>query len=296
MGIDSFSGLLNNARYLWPGNAYCLLSETVRLGYFRLSGVDANTRASGEAEPADRRIGPWNGTLLIGHRSIMRRGKFSRDSRGGGRQGGNGGGRRGGRGGRRGDRRGGRRFERASAQSGNQRERIAIESGHLVFIDQFMLANPQFIGRLAQLSDDDADGKDNLVKDYSGEVVDLEPGTYRIERDPYAFSIVIHRDGDAPQGEGLSRDTTDRIGQVFVDTRCLAMVDRELLDDRELLEKYQQLWFSGQDKACRDLLRDNGGAVRYGFQRYGDELGIFRMPDSDVVCLWPDVAEETQAQ
>lgn len=68
------------------------------------------------------------------------------------------------------------------------------------------------------------------------------------------------------------------------------MVDRELLDDSELLDKYQHLWFSGQDKACRDLLRDNGGAVRYGFQRFGDELGIYVLPDADVVCLWPDVA------
>ena len=69
------------------------------------------------------------------------------------------------------------------------------------------------------------------------------------------------------------------------------MIDRELLDDIALLEKYQQLWFGGQDKACRDLLRDNGGAVRYGFHRQGDELGIYSVAGEDIICLWSDVFE-----
>ncbi len=216
----------------------------------------------------------------------MRRERFSR-GRGGGGRGGNSRGRRSGGRGRYSGR--GRRNERASAESGNRRERIAIESGHLVFIDQFMLANPQFISRLHELPDDQPELKDQLVRDFGGTVVDLEPGTYRIERDPFALSIIVHPEGFNPKDEQLSKDTTTQMGQVYVDTRCLAMVDRELLDDSELLDKYQHLWFSGQDKACRDLLRDNGGAVRYGFQRFGDELGIYVLPDSDVVCLWPDV-------
>ena len=78
---------------------------------------------------------------------------------------------------------------------------------------------------------------------------------------------------------------------MLIDTRCVAMVDRELLDDGNLLQKYQQLWFGGQDKACRDLLRDNGGAVRYGFHRQGDDLGIYSVEDEDVICLWSDVFE-----
>ena len=220
----------------------------------------------------------------------MRRERFSRGGRGGGGgRGGNSRGRRSGGGrGRYGGR--GRRNERASAESGNRRERIAIESGHLVFIDQFMLANPQFIAKLHELPDDQPELKDQLVRDFGGTVVDLEPGTYRIERDPFALSIIVHPEGFNPKEEPLSKDSTTPIGQVYIDTRCLAMVDRELLDDSELLDKYQHLWFSGQDKACRDLLRDNGGAVRYGFQRFGDELGIYTLADADVVCLWPDVA------
>jgi hypothetical protein len=177
---------------------------------------------------------------------------------------------------------------RAAAHSGNRRERISVESGHLVLIDQFMLANPQFIDEFMDRIDQDGKAKDELIMEFGGTVVELTPGTYRIERDPYAYTIVIHPEGDAPETKELPEIATKNTGTVFVDTRCLAMVDRELLDDGGLLDKYSQLWASGQEKACRDLLRDNGGAVRYGFRRYGDELGVHQVPKRDIVCLWPD--------
>ena len=225
----------------------------------------------------------------------------------GGRGGGGGGGRggkrhgRGGGGGRGGHHRGGRgrrqRNPRQAAEGGNQRERISVESGYLVLIDQFMLANPQFVERLEQLVDEGPEKKDELIKTYGGTVVELEPGTYRIERDPFQYLIIVHPEGDSiASPTEMTSKATNRQGEVFVDTRCLAMIDRELLDDADLLDKYQQLWFSGQDKACRDLLRDNGGAVRYGFQRFGDELGVYAVPDEDIVCLWPDVAEGAPAE
>jgi len=154
-----------------------------------------------------------------------------------------------------------------------------------------MLANPQFIDMLAGVMDEDASRKDEVIRLFGGTVVNINPDRYRIERDPYAYSIVIHPEGQVPEGGEITKAATEGHGHVFVDTRCLAMIDRELLDDRSLLEKYQQLWFSGQDKACRDLVRDNGGAVRYGFSRYGDELGVYTVPQQDVVALWPDVAE-----
>ena len=192
----------------------------------------------------------------------------------------------GGRGGQR-----GRRDPRAAATSGNKRERIAIESGFLVLIDQFMLANPQFVDRLLEIIDEEPEVKDELIRKYGGAVIELGVGTYRIKRDPYAYTIVVHRDDVPDSKEELMEQATEGAGSVYIDTRCLAMIDRELLDDSVLLEKYQQLWFSGHEKACRDLIRDNGGAVRYGFRRFGDELGVYLIPDQDVVCLWPDVAE-----
>ena len=191
----------------------------------------------------------------------------------------------------------GRRHPRQSAESGNQRERIAIESGDLVLIDQFMLANPQFIEKISAALDESADVKSDLIKEYGGTVITVTCGTYRIERDPFAYTIIVH-----PEEESLEaapevvKEATDNIGEINVDTRCLAMLDRELLDDKSLLERYQQLWFSGQDKACRDLLRDNGGAVRYGFRRDGDELGIFQVPGADIICLWPKNIESLKAE
>jgi len=203
---------------------------------------------------------------------------------------------RGGGSGRYNNRRSSRAPRHASFDSGNQRERIAVESGHLVMIDQFMFANPQFLEKLSKIVDEDPTMKDDLVKDYGGVVVQVEPGTYRIERDPYAPSIVVHPEGYKPNVKDLPDKGSNNQGHVYIDTRCLAMVDRELLDDTILLEKYQQLWFSGQDKACRDLLRDNGGAVRYGFGRLGDELGVYLSEDDGIVCLWPDVSEEVPAE
>ncbi|MCB0311376.1 MAG: hypothetical protein KDD42_09075 [Bdellovibrionales bacterium] len=244
---------------------------------------------------------------MRGNRGFRGRGGSSRNGggRGPGRGGRSGGRSRGGRGSRSGGGRGrhaggrGRQSSRAprhGAESGNKRERIAIESGHLVLIDQFMLANPQFIQRLREIMDEDPSAKNDLIKQYGGTVVELSPDRYRIERDPYAFSIVIHPDGSEFEASDISRDASDGQGYVLVDTRCLAMIDRELLDDSSLLEKYSSLWASGQDKACRDLLRDNGGAVRYGFSPVGDELGVFCIPEQDVVALFPDVGEQFEEQ
>ncbi len=239
-----------------------------------------------------------------GHRGGGGRGRGGSGRGGGGGRGGRrgggsfhrGGGGGGGRGGR-GRGRGGRgRNLRQSSDSGNLRERIAIESGALVLIDQFMLANPQFIEKFVKIIDESAEVKEDLIKSYGGSVVQLEPGTYRIDRDPFAFSIIIRPEGAEIDGRALTKENTKESGHVFVDTRCVAMVDRELLDDTSLLEKYQGLWFGGQDKACRDLLRDNGGAVRYGFNRYGDELSIYVVPGENVVCLWPDVIEPVAAE
>lgn len=235
----------------------------------------------------------------------MRRGNQRRSGGRGGNGGGGGGrggrGRHGGGGNGRGrSSRQSRRNPRQSAESGNQRERIAIESGDLVLIDQFMLANPQFIEKITAALDEAPEVKNDIIADYGGKVISIGRGTYRIERDPFAFTIVVHPEGQNVENNEITKDATETLGHIFIDTRCLAMVDRELLDDSSLLEKYQQLWFAGEDKACRDLLRDNGGAVRYGFKRDGDELGIYQVPGEDIICLYPDVvdapSESTEVQ
>ncbi|MGI6680475.1 MAG: hypothetical protein ACOX3T_03160 [Bdellovibrionota bacterium] len=184
----------------------------------------------------------------------------------------------------------GRRGDANQADAGNKRERIAVESGALVLIDQFMLANPQFIQKMLDNIDEDVVVKDKIVRDYGGEVIDIAPDTYGIQRDPYALSIIIHPSNIKVDKNALSKEE-NAIGNVFVDTRCIAMVDRELLDDNSLLKKYQELWEKGEDKACRDLLRDNGGAVRYGFCRYGDEFNVYVNEENNIVSLLPGAKE-----
>lgn len=223
-----------------------------------------------------------------------------RGGRGGGRGGRDGGGRgRGGRGGRGFGRGGGHNRRRSrdlrdASISGNQRERIAVESGNLVLIDQFMLANPQFIEKMTQNPDADMAERNEYIKKFGGATVALEPGTYRIDRDPFAYTIVIHPEELEFDLQELKQRAGDCLGKVFIDTRCIAMFDRELLDDADLLHKYQDLWFKEEEKACRDLLRDNGGAVRYGFQRYGEELSVHVLTEENIVCVWP-AADAKQA-
>ncbi|HMO01418.1 MAG TPA: hypothetical protein PKD37_04665 [Oligoflexia bacterium] len=237
------------------------------------------------------------------------RGNRRDSSRGGGRysrRGGGGGGRsqhsrgggsrRGSRGGRYGrgggySRRGseGNRDPRMVSDSGNKKERVTIESGNLVLIDQYMLANGDFLSKLDSLIDSDPTLKDNLVRDYGGLTVKLGTGTFRIERDPFAFSILLYpEEADMRIQQSTEENNGDKIGELFLDTRCIVMIDRELLDDSSLLRRYQELWQSGQDKACRDLLRDNGGAVRYGFTRLAENLGVYLDRERNVVSIWSD--------
>ena len=118
--------------------------------------------------------------------------------------------------------------------------------------------------------------------------------SYRILRNPYSNRIVIHDSKhEEVDFEEVIANVSEPIGDILIDTRCLAMIDRELLDDTDLLEKYQQLWFSDKDKACRDLLRDNGGAVRYGFQRFGDELEVYHLASDNTICLTAKEKEQT---
>jgi hypothetical protein len=174
-----------------------------------------------------------------------------------------------------------------SFDSGNQRERITVESGQMVLIDQFMLANPEFTKEINRVIDGSQEEKNAVIKEFGGYLIELKPGVYRIDRNPYNMTIFVHLDTIPFKRDDYKIDEAESIGNVYIDTRCVAMIDRELLDDLGLLEKYQQLWFEEQTKACRDLLRDNGCAVRYGFSKSNDDLSIKLFNNTNVICLVP---------
>lgn len=207
----------------------------------------------------------------------------------------------------------------AGAQTG--RERVEVESGRVVIIDQFMLANRQFLDRVDNLEQGNADPAAQTLRDiaamYGGCVLELASGTYEVFRDPEQSIIAMslravaeqpaEDDDSADQREDSpqqafdfqkildSRHNLAPLHHVFIDTRCLAIIDARFFSDRENVDRYKSLRSGGRDKQARDMLRELGGAVRYGFNKYGDELGVFKIcgenGDPDVIALWPDLSE-----
>lgn len=182
-------------------------------------------------------------------------------------------------------------------------EPMEISGGQVVFIDQFMVENRQFRGELREfrVAGQSRENINQLIADYGGAVVDLEPGRYSVARDPLRRVISVfssngssdHRDSpdDSMHGEQVindlleNKDSLKQAGRVFVDTRCLVCIDLELIEDQNLMSRFAMLRRRGNDKPARDLLREHGAAVRYGFDRYGDQLKVLVEPSTGQVLL-----------
>lgn len=182
----------------------------------------------------------------------------------------------------------------AGAQ-GNGRERLDISSGQVLVIDQFMLGNEQFLSRVRGKNLQDAANEVRAaVQMYGGCVVDLDSGEYEVFRDPEQAVMAIQPVAEEPLSlEDLleHKGTVSAADRVFVDTRCVVFVDAGILQDEQRLSTYKSFREQGDEKSARDFIRQNGGAVRYGFNRFGDELGVFRVPNTQVVAFWPDVVD-----
>ncbi len=189
-----------------------------------------------------------------------------------------------------------------------QLEKLNVSSGRVLIIDQFMLANGQLLDalpavgagedRAAWAAANAAEIRASAAK-YGGELVEAANGSWGVLRDPGESLFILGRldAGDDPQLEAAREATLDArgnasaVGRVFIDTRCVVFVDASILADRDFLAEYRTLRQSRQDKAARDMLRNHGAAVRYGFNREGDELGVFRIAGGEQIALWPDVVE-----
>lgn len=205
---------------------------------------------------------------------------------------------------------------RGPRPSGKQSERLQVPSGYLLVIDQFMLSNDQFLNRLPSPPSGAPSGADTVswvraqdrelksaAHAYGGCVVEVGSPAWEVFREPQQQLFVLApANEESPPAEGEPgydaellaecRGNAAAVARVFVDTRCVVFVDAALLANRRVLDEYQQLRRSGNDKAARDLLRQQGGAVRYGFNREGDELGVFPLDGGRHFALWPDVIEE----
>lgn len=195
---------------------------------------------------------------------------------------------------------------RPDSSGPNTRERLEVSSGFFVAIDQFMLGNEQFLSQLEQSGGSGNDVRavkellSPVVKKFGGSLIATPAKKLSVQRDPYKTLIYLVPVDETeidpatipPVDTVLNaRESARCCGRVFVDTRCIVFLDARFLLERDLLIEYQTLRRRGEDKRARDLIRENGGAVRYGFQKYGDELGVFDIPDLKVTALWPDVIE-----
>lgn len=166
-------------------------------------------------------------------------------------------------------------------------ENLEISSGKLLIIDQFMLANEQFIKPIVGSSEHIL----SQALKFGGELEELKPGQYFVLRDPARKMILLTQDKNEPDElfeKALGQlEKINPEKKVFVDTRCLVFCDANIVNNSDLIEKYSSLRKKGKEKPARDLLRQSGAAVRYGFNSHGDELAVANL--GDAIVLWPDV-------
>lgn len=156
-----------------------------------------------------------------------------------------------------------------------------------------MLANPQLIAAIesgAEVAE--------VVSRYGGAVFEFPNGEYCVFRDPQLQLVAIGTERCpecTDEDEGLGRvievfgPSAQSNSKVRIDTRCLAISDAGILKNKTLLEEFAKLRREDKEKQARDLLRSNGAAVRYGFNKLGDELTLFaRSKPSPIAAMWPE--------
>ena len=183
-------------------------------------------------------------------------------------------------------------YEKQQLFKTGEGEKLELKGNTIIGIDQFMLSNPQFRSLLNDLNDKDQ--IKGAVESYGGFCCEMPSGKYKVFRDPYQMVIAL-----APFEEGNEagpdfdaiideHESMQQIGRVCIDTRCIVLIDKDLLFNKELLTRYAVLRNRGEDKKARDLLRESGAAVRYGFSPTGDELGVHYLESRQAICLWPE--------
>lgn len=175
-----------------------------------------------------------------------------------------------------------------------QAEELEIRSGKMLLVDQFMLGNAQFQRSLGVGGAPDGVLPENHLRDFGAAVVSLDPGRWKVFRFPREQAFIIcrmdtHEDvlpamleealHAFPPGKAPGKE------RVYIETRCIVFLDWQLVRDADLLEKFSSLRKAGRDKEARDLLRESGAAVRYGFSQDSDELGIFVIEPEGAIVM-----------
>lgn len=172
-----------------------------------------------------------------------------------------------------------------------QAEELEIRSGKMLLVDQFMLGNEQFLKGIGE-----TEVPENHLKDYGATVLSVDPGRWKVYRFPREQAFVLcksdtHEDvlpslleealHAAPPGKADAGKP-----RMLIETRCVVFLDWQLVRDADLVEKFSELRKRGKDKEARDLLRESGAAVRYGFSQNSDELVITVIePEGAIVMM-----------
>jgi hypothetical protein len=183
--------------------------------------------------------------------------------------------------------------EQAQETPSSSTERVEIVSGLMLVIDQYMIGNPDFLRALPEEFKPDSDEfYDALCEEaevYGGFALQVSPGSYSVYRNTYEKTLVVFPEFDA------GKITSDRIseiaekgevlGSVILDTRCIAILDAALCFRENIIEAYRKLRTENDDKAARDMIRENGASVRYGFSRRSEEIEGYFEENGDIVVL-----------
>lgn len=172
-------------------------------------------------------------------------------------------------------------------------ERVEIVSGVMLVIDQFMVGNPDFLRALPDdfnpESDEFFDALCEEAENFGGFALQVSPGSYTVYRNTFEKTLVVFPEFDAEKvTEDKIEDIAEQgevLGSVILDTRCLAILDAALCFRENVIEAYRKLRLENDDKGARDMIRENGASVRYGFSRRSEEIEGYFDEASDIVVL-----------
>lgn len=172
-------------------------------------------------------------------------------------------------------------------------EKVEIVSGLLLVLDQFMIGNPDFLRALPK--DFQPDSEDFIsdlydqAEQFGGLAVKVSPGVYTVYRNTYDKTIALFPEFDAEKVDDKKIDDIaeegEDVGSVLVDTRCLVFFDAALCYRDRLIEQFRKLRREEDDKGARDMIRENGASVRYGFSRRSEEIDAYFDAQSDILVL-----------
>ena len=171
-------------------------------------------------------------------------------------------------------------------------EILEVSSGSIVAIDHFMLGSEAFS---SAVSDRKASDAESLFKGFGGCLLKLPKGKYKSYRDAKQQLVILFMENgniddttvyDLAEELVENKEHYKQDDQICVDTRCFVLADMDIIRRRSTLEDYKNLRKEKKEKSSRDFLRERGAIVRYGFGKYGETMGVYKVDDS-TVAFWP---------